>query len=243
MINLIPDDIKLNTRFALKNQRLVRYMLISLGTMIAILVITGLTIFTMFQTRNNLRSDLDIKNGKINDLKPIEASGEKLFAKITTINELLNRQVKFSDILPQLGSAIPPNTVLIDLSLTTSDIVNDSKPKTTTTPATGVANSTAVNKPLIIRARAKDRSLASTFLENIKKKTDLFSSADLITISYSPVGGNGTGTTTGGEAGETFYSPYPWLMQINVYVNKKKPTTMIDPGNTISLNTIGEAMP
>jgi cytochrome bd-type quinol oxidase subunit 2 len=57
MINLIPDNIRINNRYALRNVRLARYTALAVLTMAAIVAITGLSILNMDRTENNMQNN------------------------------------------------------------------------------------------------------------------------------------------------------------------------------------------
>jgi hypothetical protein len=140
--------------------------------------------------------------------------------EITTINSLLNRQIKFSELLPNIGKLMPPGAVLRELDFTTSDILaGSSGGKAATSSASGP-------KPFIIQASVKDRTIASTLLENIKTSS-LFTDADIVSVNQSSKG------STDANALPSITSKYPYDVTINAYLKK------IDPSKT---NTSSQAV-
>jgi|GEM_PF-2585406 len=215
MINLIPDEIRINNRYALRNVKLLRYTLVAIVTMAAIAVITGLSILSMNRTENNLQAQSDQQSQKLATYKPLEAKSKEISDQLTTINTLLTKQVKFSELLPTIAKIMPPGAVLKELDFSTSDILS------TTTSGTSTSSSATGPKPFVIHASVKDRAVASTLLENIKANNNLFTDADIVSVNQST-----TGTSADANAQPTVSSRYPFDVTINAYLKK------IDPQKT-----------
>jgi hypothetical protein len=146
---------------------------------------------------------------------PLQDKIKQLSDQITTINTLLARQVKFSELLPSIAQLMPPGAVLEDLDFTTSDILN------TTTPAAGAASGSATSatqKPFILRAAVKDRTVASTLLNNIKTSKGLFTDADIVSVNQAT-----KGTSTDANATPSITVRYPYEVTINAYLKKINP--------------------
>lgn len=203
MINLTPDTVKQNTVYAKRNTRLVRYATISAATMLLIIVITGFTILDITKTQKDLNSQMDEQNSKIESFKQVEQQGQALFDQVTTIKELLNRQVKFSDMFPNFAKILPPGSIIMSLDFNANDFTGEA--------AAGQKATKPEDKPFVIRAATTDSSTATILLENIKARTDLFVGADLIDIvKIEP--------STGGE--NLVAQRYPYQVTINAYLKQ-----------------------
>jgi Tfp pilus assembly protein PilN len=213
MINLIPDEIRTNNRFALRNVRLIRYTGVALLTMAAIVAITGLSILNMKNTEKNLQSQSTDQSKKLAAYKPVQAQSKDLSNEIATINTLLNRQIKFSELLPNIAKLMPPGAVLRELDFTTSDILAGGS-----TGTTAASSSRTGLKPFIIQASVKDRAVASTLLDNIKSSNDLFTDADIVSVNQSSKSAN-----TDANALPSVSSKYPFDVTINAYLKKIDP--------------------
>jgi Tfp pilus assembly protein PilN len=221
MINLIPDDMRINNRFALRNIKLVRYTGVALLTMASIVAITGLSILNMNRTENNLQQQSDQQTQKLAAYKPLQNKSKALSDELTTVNTLLNRQVKFSELLPNIAKLMPPGAILRELNFSTSDIISS------TAPTGSASGSTASGqKPFLIQASVKDRAVASTLLENIKASKDLFTDADIVSVNQST-----KGTSADANALPTVSSRYPYDVSINAYLKK------IDTSKTTAAQT------
>jgi Tfp pilus assembly protein PilN len=219
MINLIPDEIRINNRFALRNVRLIRYTGVALLTMAVIVAITGLSILNMSRTENNLQKQSADQKQNLASYKPVQDKSKQLSDEISTINTLLNRQIKFSELLPNIAKLMPPGAVLRELDFTTSDILAGSSASSATS-----TNSSGL-KPFIIQASVKDRTVASTLLENIKTSNSIFTDADIVSVNQST-----KGTSTDANALPSIGSKYPYDVTINAYLKK------IDPSKASTTN-------
>lgn len=210
MINLTPDKIKENTVYAKRNSRLLRYLLISGFTMFCILVITGITLVDMTQTKSDYEDQLAGQNAKIESYKTVEQKGQALYDQVSTIKELLNRQIKFSEMFPDFAKILPEGSIILALDFNANDFIGDTTAgqKTPTKPE---------DKPFVIRAATVDSQTATTLLENIKARTDLFVGADIIdVVKIEP-------STSGTE--NQVASRYPYQVTINAYLKQKNQKT------------------
>ena len=212
MINLLPENIRANNKYAYKNVLLLRYAAISAFTMVAIGLVTLLGTASMQKTQQDLQKQIDEQNTHISTYKPLEAQGQQLATQLTTINTLLNRQVAFSTLLPDLAKTLPPGAILKQMDFTTSDLLPTPKPKAvpgaTTAPTTSAANT---KKPFVILASVTNRDVAATLLENIKANKDLFTDADLVDV---------TQIATGNSSSTSLVTRYPYNVTINAYLKK-----------------------
>jgi Tfp pilus assembly protein PilN len=214
MINLIPDEIRINNRYALRNVRFIKYTLVALLTMAAIAAITGLSILNMNRTEDNLQKQSEDQRKQLASYKPVQTKSKQLSDQITTINSLLARQIKFSELLPNIAKLMPPGAVLRELDFTTSDILAGS----TTTGGSAPASS-STQKPFLIQASVKDRAIASTLLENIKASKDIFTDADIVSVNQSL-----KGVSTDANSLPSINTRYPYDVTINAYLKKIDPS-------------------
>jgi Tfp pilus assembly protein PilN len=214
MINLIPDEIRINNRYALRNVRFIKYTMVALLTMAAIAAITGLSILNMNRTEDNLQKQSEDQRKQLASYKPVQTKSKQLSDQITTINSLLARQIKFSELLPNIAKLMPPGAVLRELDFTTSDILAGS----TTTGGSAPASS-STQKPFLIQASVKDRAIASTLLENIKASKDIFTDADIVSVNQSL-----KGVSTDANSLPSINTRYPYDVTINAYLKKIDPS-------------------
>lgn len=211
MINLIPDNLRVNNRYAARSTRLLRYTAVAIMTMISIMVITGLSILAMGHTESSLQNQSDEQKQKLAAYQPLQKQAQQLSDQISTINTLLGRQVTFSELLPQIAKVLPPGAVLRELDLSTSDILP------TTGGAAGTTSISSTQKPFVIQAAVTDRNVAATLLENIKASKDLFTDADIVSVNESG------GTSTDANSQPSTNTRYPYQVTINAYLKKLNP--------------------
>ncbi len=216
MINLIPDDIKNNNRYARKNLQLVRYTIMSASTVVAIVLIAMISIASMLGDKNNLQQEIDKQNAQLATYKPIEVQGQQLSDTVATINTLLNRQITFSTLLPEIAKCLPNGAILKQLDFSASDILAGSTKTQGAAPVGGAAGITA-KKPFLILAGLADRSKATTLLENIRANKDLFTDADIVDVTQTAVGVNGSSAIS---------SHYPYQVTINAYLKQVNPNQL-----------------
>jgi Tfp pilus assembly protein PilN len=219
MINLIPDNLRANNRYAARNTQLIRYTAVAILTMVSIMVITGLCVLGMRHTENNLQKQADGQKQKLAAYKPIQEQGQQLSEQITTINTLLSRQVAFSELLPQIAKMLPPGAILRQLDVSTSDILPASS-----SVAAGSTSISSAQKPFVIQAAVTDRNVAATLLENIRASKDLFTDADIVNINQST-----TGTSPDANSLTTITARYPYQVTINAYLKKLDPKQVAAP--------------
>jgi hypothetical protein len=102
---------------------------------------------------------------------------------------------------------MPPGAVLKQLNFSASDILSSSG-------TTSISSST--QKPFIILAAVKDRSVATTLLENIKASKDLFTDADIVDVSQDV-----KGASTDANSLPSITARYPYQVTINAYLKKQ----------------------
>jgi Tfp pilus assembly protein PilN len=216
MINLVPDYLRTSNRYALRNSMLLRYTLVSASTMVAIGIITGLGILGMQRNKNNLQKQLDGQNQRLAAYKPLAAQGKQLSDELTTINTLLAHQVNFSTLLPGIAKVMPPGAVLKELDVSTSDLLPASA-GAPATPGSAVSTVGGQQKPFIIQAAVLNRGIAATLLANIKASKDLFTDADIVSVTQS------TENSTDANSKPSISTRYPYQVTINAYLKKINP--------------------
>lgn len=219
MINLVPDYLRTSNRYALRNSMLLRYTLVVTFTMASIGIITGISLLGIQHNQNILQKQINDQNQSLASYKPLEAKGQQLSDELKTIDSLLARQVDFSKMLPEIAKIMPNGSVLKELDVSTSDIL-----PTAPTPGSTTSSSTSQQSPFIIQAAVKDPSIASTLLENIKASKDLFTDADIVSVTQSTAG------TTDANSIQSVSARYPYQVTINAYLKKIKPQTLTGSG-------------
>ncbi len=160
MINLLPPGRVLDIRIARNNTILRRYIeLIIFGSLILLAAILVARYFFGIQN-DNVQRTVDLNNAKISSLEPVQKQAEELSATVNTISGLLSRNVKFSDMLTQIGGIMPPGSVLTGLKFSLED----------------------VEAPLVVSAQV-DNEQKAAILRNNLAASSLFEKAELKNIT------------------------------------------------------------
>lgn len=162
MINLLPPSAKQDVIYGRRNSKLI-IAIMSLGIVIAI--IGAITVFgQLFISKNEQSyiSSVETTKQRIRDQK-LEESQKQLGVlsdNFKTVVQILNKQVLFSKLFEKIGSTVPDNAVLTELTLTNED--------------------TALN----LTFAAKDRETANqAFVNASDPQNGLFEKADLVKVS------------------------------------------------------------
>jgi len=158
MINLMPPKIKNDIHFSRLNTSLVQYGFIAIVVVILVAAIM-LFGFTIAQDDEQaLRDSIEQKEKDLSSLITVEQDAASLSGKIDTVGDLLDREVKFSEVLQEIGSILPEGSVLTSLRLT-----NDS------------------TEPLRVAALVDTKNNAAVLRQNIED-SNRFSGADIESI-------------------------------------------------------------
>ena len=162
MINLLPPDYAMRIRFGRSNTILRRWIL---GALIAIgglmVILTGGWLYLNQQTAD-LNSSLANINAQLQaqNLSKVQKDATEITGDIKVINQLFSNEIHFSNLIQDIGRAMPPGTVLASLSLT------------------------KVNGAVDLSVNSKDYTSAAQVALNLNDPTNqLFSKVDIVNIS------------------------------------------------------------
>lgn len=160
MINLLPPGRVLNIRLARSNTILRRYIeLIIVGSLVLLSALLIARYFFGVQNEN-VQKTVDLNSAKIASLEPVQEQAEELSATVNTISGLLSRNVKFSDMLTQIGGIMPPGSVLTGIKFSLED----------------------VEAPLVVSAQVDNEQKAAVLRNNLAASS-LFEKAELKNIT------------------------------------------------------------
>lgn len=123
MINLVPPSYSQAMRIGRSNSRLRLWLT---GAVIAtggLVVIIGLSWLYVNHQISNLTHSTDALNQqlKAENLSQIQKQASTINGNIKVINQVLGREIRFSDLIQQIGSVLPGGTVLNSLSVSKID--------------------------------------------------------------------------------------------------------------------------
>ena len=119
MINLLPAEIKENTLYAKRNTRLMHW---AVGLFFSILSILAIVVAGQLYLQNSIHSyTKQIEQGKdqlkAQNLEDAQNKVQDLTDSLKLVVQVLSREILFSKLLTQIGSALPNGTILTDLSI------------------------------------------------------------------------------------------------------------------------------
>lgn len=162
MINLLPPDYAMKIRYGRRNAGLLRWLA---GAMLAIAGL-GLIILSGWLLFNHQSGTL---NGQIasahaqleaQNLVQVQKDADQISGDIKIINQVLSREINFSDLMQQIGKVMPPGSILGGLTLS------------------------KVNGSIDLTASAKDYTTAAQVAVNLSDpKNGLFAGVDIVNIN------------------------------------------------------------
>jgi Tfp pilus assembly protein PilN len=191
MINLLPPKRLLSMRIARTNTILRRYLEL---TLLSVVVIAGAVVAAYFILNNqqhDIQKTLAINQAKVKKLEPIQKEAEQLSATITTIARLMSKNVKFSEMLTQIGSVMPPGSSLTGLQFSLEDTTS----------------------PLIVSAQVASEERAAVLRNNLANSL-LFKDAKIVTITEIK---EEKPTENDPAAPAVAENPYKYTVTINAY--------------------------
>jgi Tfp pilus assembly protein PilN len=165
VINLLPPDRAMHIKYGRGNADIRRWLaIVLLATVGLALIISGGWVF-MEQQSKNLQRNTDNLNQqlKTQNLSQIQKDATKISGDIKVINQVLSQEVRFSDLMREIGTIMPPGAVLGSLTLS------------------------KVSGAIDLSANAKDYASATQVAINLNDpKNGLFDKVDIININCSP---------------------------------------------------------
>lgn len=162
MINLLPPDLKDSYRYASRNHHLFRWVFIFGAGLVGVLAIAAAGIIYMQQSSADYTKTINESNRSLakQDLAVTQKQVKEISNNLSLVVQVLSREVLFSKLLTQLGTATPSNTVLTDLSIEQT---------------TGGID---------ITAKASDYQAATQLQVNLEDPANqIFSKADIVSIN------------------------------------------------------------
>lgn len=119
MINLLPPTVRESLSYARKNTSLRRSAVAMTIVLICIVVTLLGGLLYLRQTSQTLANQIDTTKQQlqIQNQETIEKDVENLSSTLKLVVQVLSKQVIFSDLIKQVGAAMPRGTVLTSLSI------------------------------------------------------------------------------------------------------------------------------
>jgi hypothetical protein len=170
MINLLPPEAKQSIAYARRNTQLARWVAIVMSSFggIAFVVVFGLLYMNQSISANQNQIAETQAQLKVQKLEETQKRVQDISSSLKLVLQVLGKEVLFSKLLKQVGAAMPPNTVLMNLSIN------------------------KLQGGIDLRAGATDYQAATQVQVNLEDdQNKIFSKADIISIQCN----SGSGTT------------------------------------------------
>ncbi len=169
MINLLPPEYISQVHSARFNAALRRWLIAGMVAIVGLLVLLGSGWVYIQQQSNNLSHSIVSTNTQLQtqNLSKVQKDSAEITGDVKVINQVLAREIRFSNLIQDMGKIMPPGTILGSLSLNKIDSAID------------------------LSANATDYSSAAQIAVNLSDpKNGIFSKVDIVNISCSGGSGN-----------------------------------------------------
>lgn len=168
MINLLPADYGASLRSSHLNTIARRWLIAALLACSGLVLILAVGWIYINQQNKNLAHNIDTVNQQLQaqDLAGTQKKAKEITNNIKIINQVLSREIRFSGLITQIGSTMPPGTVLSGLTLS------------------------KVDGGLDLSATARDYTSAAQIAVNLSDpKNKIFDKVDIVNITCSSTSG------------------------------------------------------
>jgi len=120
VINLLPPERAIRIRYGRGNSLLIQW-LISMGiAIVGLVLIVASGVVYINQQSGDLKKNIATDNEQLTtgDIGQVEANVKAISSDVKLINQVLSREIRFSDLMQQIGKVMPAGTVLSSLTLT-----------------------------------------------------------------------------------------------------------------------------
>ncbi len=167
MINLLPTEYSNRLRFARQNTLIRKWLAGALAAIFGLLAILALGSLYISQPSKNIQRGIDStqKQLETEKLKTVEKQSKEISDNIKVINQVLNKEIRFSALVTDIAKIMPSGSVLASLSISQVDGAIDLS-----------VNTTDYGSALQTSANLSD------------SKNNIFDKVDIISINCSPAG-------------------------------------------------------
>lgn len=190
MINLLPPERHLNMRIARNNTILRRYLELVLISLVVISASVVGAYYFLYIQKQNVEKTVAINRQKVKELEPVQKQAEQLSVTINTIAGLMSKNIKFSEMLTQIGGVMPSGSSLTGLQFSLED----------------------TSSPLVVSAQVQTEERAAVLRNNLANST-LFKDATIVTITEIKQ----EESTASDPATPVLENPYRYTVTINAF--------------------------
>ncbi|HEY5549982.1 MAG TPA: hypothetical protein VIK37_02150 [Candidatus Saccharimonadales bacterium] len=119
MINLLPNDYKLHFRYGRLNLRLGQWLGGGVLIVAGLILILGVGWLYIDQQTKDLNKSIATTETQLKnqDLEKVKKQADEISQNIKIINQVLDREIRFSSLLQEIGKVTPPGVVLKSLTI------------------------------------------------------------------------------------------------------------------------------
>lgn len=123
MINLLPPQRAQDIRYGRGNNSLRKWLLAAISAVVLMVLVTGGGILYMNRQAQTLNTNLANTKKELEqqNLSGVQKDAKEITGDIKVIDQILSHDVRFSELIDQIGQAMPPRSVLASLTLTKAD--------------------------------------------------------------------------------------------------------------------------
>lgn len=165
MINLLPPDLADGIRYGRHNAKIRRWLFGAALATVGLLAIIIVGWFYLNNQAKGLNRELLAKNQQLQaqQLDKVQKEADEITSSIKTINQVLGREIQFSQLIQDVGQVMPPGSVLSGLLLKNK-----------------------IDGALDLSANTRDYASAAQIAANLSDpKNKLFGSVDIVTVNCS----------------------------------------------------------
>lgn len=126
MINLMPDEAKVELRAARTNVLLIRYISVIFLAFVFLVFVLGGSYYLLMQTKDSAQKLIEANDTKASVYSSTQKQIDTLSSQLSGAKTILNQEVLYSKVLVNLGQQMPSGTLIDQLTLNDSSFTNTS---------------------------------------------------------------------------------------------------------------------
>lgn len=119
MINLLPPDIKQDYHYGRRNHILLRWVSLMFLTLVGAMLLSGFGYLYLKQTASNYDKQIASTNQQLSaaNFTKVQSQVKAISDNLKLADQVLSKEILFSELLKRLGSVTPSNTILTNLAI------------------------------------------------------------------------------------------------------------------------------
>jgi len=162
MINLLPPERATQIRYGRSNTKLRGWLLAAAAAIVGLVIIIVIGMIYINQQSKDLQSNIATDKLQLTteNLAQVQSDAKGISSDVKLINQVLGREIRFSDLMLNIGKVMPSGTILSGLTLTN------------------------LNSAIDVSANTLDYNSAAQIAVNLSDPgNDLFTHVDIVNIA------------------------------------------------------------